>query len=127
MSFLGIGWAFPVTAGPDGATALTASGEDTVRQAVWTILSTAPGERVMRPDFGCGIHDLVFDVMDVGTVATVARMVQEALDRFEPRITVLDVRAAPDPAEPNLLLVEIDYEIRSSNSRANLVYPFYLS
>ncbi|MGH3612869.1 MAG: GPW/gp25 family protein [Pseudonocardia sp.] len=124
--FLGSGWAFPVTADAAGGLR-TASGEDAVRQSIWAILSTAPGERVMRPDFGCGIHDLVFDVLDAATAGTVTRVVREALTRHEPRIAVLDVYVAPDAAEPGLLLIEINYELRSSNGRANLVYPFYLS
>jgi phage baseplate assembly protein W len=106
---------------------MTETGEDAVRQSIWTILSTAPGERVMRPDFGCGIHDLVFDVLDAGTASALARAVRDALARWEPRIAVLDVYAVPDRDEPNLLLVEVNYEVRSSNSRTNLVYPFYLS
>lgn len=124
--FLGSGWAFPVTADTAGGLR-TSSGEDAVRQSIWAILSTAPGERVMRPDFGCGLHDLVFDVLDAATAGTVTRVVREALARHEPRIAVLDVYVAPDPAEPGLLQIEINYELRSSNSRANLVYPFYLS
>ena len=125
--FLGSGWAFPVTTDDDTGELRTASGEDAVRQSIWGILSTAPGERVMRPDYGCGLHDLVFDVLDAATAGTVTRVVREALARHEPRIAVLDVYVAPDPGEPGLLLIEINYELRSSNSRANLVYPFYLS
>ena len=125
-SFLGSGWAFPVSADAAGGLR-TARGEDAVRQSIWAVLSTAPGERVMRPDYGCGIHDLVFDVLDAATAGTVTRVVREALAAHEPRIAVLDVYVAPDPAEPGLLLIEINYELRSSNSRANLVYPFYLS
>ena len=124
--FLGSGWAFPVVADTAGGLR-TAHGEDAVRQSIWAILSTAPGERVMRPDYGCGIHDLVFDVLDAATAGTVTRVVREALAAHEPRIAVLDVYVAPDPSEPGLLLIEINYELRSSNSRANLVYPFYLS
>ena len=81
----------------------------------------------MRPDFGCGIHDAVFDVNSSGTANAAAESVREALAIWEPRIDVLDVFAAPDPAEPNLLLIEINYQVRSTNSRFNLVYPFYLS
>lgn len=124
--FLGSGWAFPVKPDTEGALRTT-GGPDAVRQSIWTILSTAPGERVMRPDYGCGVHDLVFDVLDAATAGTVTRVVREALARHEPRIAVLDVYVAPDPAEPGLLLIEINYELRGSNSRANLVYPFYLS
>jgi uncharacterized protein len=122
--FLGTGWTFPVRLEEHGTVALTATGDETVRQSIWAILSTSPGERVMRPDFGCGIHDLVFGVLDAGTAGAVAGRVREALALWEPRIDVLDVFAAPDPAEPTVLLIEIDYRLRTTNSRFNLVYPF---
>jgi uncharacterized protein len=125
-NFLGTGWAFPVTVDGDGWIRSTAGGEQAVRQAIWTILSTAPGERVMRPDFGCDIHDQVFGVNRAGTANAVAQSVREALSLWEPRIDVLDVTAGPDPARPGVLLIEITYLIRSTNSRYNLVYPFYL-
>jgi phage baseplate assembly protein W len=124
--FLGVGWNFPVTTDPGGQIALTPSAEECIRQSIWMILSTAPGERVMRPDFGCGVTDLVFGVNNAGTATAVASAVREALATWEPRIDVLDVYAAADPHRPNVLLVEINYAIRANNSRFNLVYPFYL-
>lgn len=125
-NFLGIGWNFPI--GQDGGhqIALTADGEESVRQSIWTILATSPGERVMRPDFGCGLHDLVFGVNNAATATAVARAVREALAVWEPRIDVLDVSAMPDPAQANVLAIDISYRVRSTNSRFNLVYPFYL-
>jgi uncharacterized protein len=124
--FLGFGWNFPVTKDAGKQIALTPSAEDGIRQSIWMILSTAPGERLMRPDFGCGLTDLVFSVNNAGTANAVAAAVREALAMWEPRIDVLDVYAAADPQRPNVLLVEINYAIRSNNSRFNLVYPFYL-
>ena len=124
--FLGLGWNFPVTTDARGQIAPAPSAEEGIRQSIWLILSTAPGERMMRPDFGCGISDLVFGVNNAGTANAVTGAVREALSRWEPRIDVLDVYAAPDPARPNVLLIEIDYQVRSTNSRFNLVYPFYL-
>ena len=124
--FLGLGWNFPVRTDAGDQVALAPSPEEGIRQSIWVILSTAPGERMMRPDFGCGLADLVFGVNNAGTASAVAGAVREALSRWEPRIDVLDVYAAPDPGRPNVLLIEIDYQIRSSNSRFNLVYPFYL-
>jgi uncharacterized protein len=123
--FLGNGWAFPIGLDPQGQVRM-AAGEEGVRQSIWTILSTAPGERLMRPDFGCGIHDLVFGVNSPGTATAVSGAVREALAVWEPRIDVLDVFAAPDPAEPSVLLIEINYQVRTTNSRFNLVYPFYV-
>jgi uncharacterized protein len=124
--FLGVGWNFPVTTEPGGQIALTSNAEDNIRQSIWLILSTTPGERVMRPDFGCGLTDLVFGVNNAGTASAVASAVRESLATWEPRIDILDVYAAPDPQRPNVLLVEINYAIRANNSRFNLVYPFYL-
>ena len=125
IEFLGNGWAFPIGLDEHGQVRM-AAGEEGVRQSIWTILSTAPGERLMRPDFGCGIHDLVFGVNSPGTATAVAGAVREALAVWEPRIDVLDVFAAPDPADPSVLLIEINYQVRTTNSRFNLVYPFYV-
>ena len=100
--------------------------EESIPQAIWTILATAPGERVMRPEFGCGIHDLVFAVNDATTASRVAAEVRRSLVLWEPRIDLLDVTAAPDMTNPNQLLIRIEYQVRATNSRYNLVYPFYL-
>jgi phage baseplate assembly protein W len=123
--FLGRGWSFPVGL-DDGGQVRLADGEEGIRQSIWMILGTSPGERVMRPDFGCGIHDLVFGANNAATATAVAGAVRDALATWEPRIDVLDVYAVPDPSQPNLLLIEINYQVRSTNSRFNLVYPFYL-
>lgn len=123
--FLGSGWSFPITLDDDQHLQMS-TGDEGVRQSIWMILSTAPGERLMQPGFGCGLHDMVFGVNSLGTANAVASAVQTALATWEPRIDVLDVFAAPDASEPNLLLIEINYQVRSTNSRYNLVYPFYL-
>jgi len=124
--FLGLGWNFPVDCDDGGQVELAPDGEEGVRQSIWMILGTSRGERVMRPDFGCGIHDLVFGVNDAATATAVAGAVRDALAVWEPRIDVLDVYAVPDPSRPSLLTIEINYRVRSTNSRFNLVYPFYL-
>lgn len=124
--FLGLGWNFPVGLDSSDQIGLTSDGEESVRQSIWTILATSPGERVMRPDFGCGLHDLVFGVNNAATGTAVTRAVRDALATWEPRIDVLDVYAAPDPSRSNVLVIEINYQVRSTNSRFNLVYPFYL-
>lgn len=123
--FLGRGWRFPIGVDDDGRIG-EASEEDKVRQAIETILRTSRGERVMRPDFGCGIHDLVFDALSDEMLGRVQAEVSDALGKWEPRITVLGVVAQQDPQERTRLLVEIDYRIRSTNSRFNLVFPFYV-
>lgn len=123
--FLGVGWAFPIQLDDQKQIAM-ASGEESIRQAIWTILGTARGERMMRPNFGCGIHDFVFAPNNASTAGLVAREVREALILWEPRIETEHVAALPHPNQPNLMLIEITYRIRSTNNRLNLVYPFYL-
>jgi phage baseplate assembly protein W len=123
--FLGRGWAFPVAIDERGVIAGVAL-EEAVRQAIWLVLSTAPGERAMRPTFGAGLADLVFAPNTPATHGLVASAVRSALVEWETRIDVLDVAVSADPAEPARLLVEVDYSVRATNSRFNLVYPFYL-
>lgn len=124
QDFLGVGWNFPVTA--DGGRIAMARYEERVRQSIRLILETARGERVMRPEFGCGVHDLVFSAGDTTTAGLVALEVRRSLIRWEPRIDTLNVSAAPDPEHPERLLVSIDYRLRATNNRFNLTWPFYL-
>lgn len=124
--FLGVGWRFPLEVTPNGAIA-TSSAERKIEESVYLVLATARRERVMLPDFGCSLHDLVLAPGDAGTVAEVAATVREALVRYEPRIDVLAVDAASAPGEPSVLLVRVDYRIRANNARANLVYPFFVT
>ena len=124
-SFLGTGWKFPLDLDVNGGMAMV-SDEESIRQSIWQILSTAPGERVMRPDFGCGMHNLVFAPNTVGTAGQIINEVQEALIKWEPRIDVLTVDAIPDESKPNLLRIAIAYQVRTTNNHFNLVYPFYL-
>lgn len=123
--FLGTGWQFPVAVGANGAIVL-ASAEQDIAEAIRIILGTAKGERVMRPDFGCGIHERVFAVLNASTLGSVETEVREALVLWEPRIDVLRVAASPREAAEGRLLIEIEYRVRSTNTRYNLVYPFYL-
>lgn len=122
--FLGIGWKFPVSLDNGGVG--MAAYEESIRESIWIILATARGERKMRPDFGCGIHDLVFAVHSGETSGRVASEVRQALILWEPRIDLLDVSAHADEAEPTRLLIQIEYRVRATNNRFNLVYPFYL-
>jgi uncharacterized protein len=122
--FSGVGWRFPIQIANGKIAA--AQGEDTVRQAIWMILGTTPGERPMRPDFGCGIHALVFAPVNPNTLGQLASEVQQALIRWEPRIDVISVNAEPVTGRPQEIAIAIDYRVRANNSRFNLVYPFYL-
>ena len=123
--FLGRGWKYPIDLNADGHAEL-ASHEESVSQSIWIILGTARGERVMRPNFGCGIHNLVFSVNSAATSGLVAREVREALVLWEPRIDLLDVRTESQPGLPNTLLIHVEYRVRATNNVFNLVYPYYL-
>jgi len=122
--FLGKGWQFPVAVDDDGALAV-AEYEESVRQSIWVVLGTAKGERVMRPDFGCGIYDMVFGVNSSTAASEAAEEVRDALVEFEPRIDVLGVEVSPG-GDGEVLYVSIDYQVRATNTVFNLVYPFYL-
>ena len=123
--FLGKGWGFPVEIDSQHRIKQTES-EENIRDSIWIILATAPGERVMRPDFGCGIHNLVFAVNDAATTGQVAEDVRRSLVRWEPRIDVLDVSVSVR-GSGEILLINIHYRVRSTNNFFNLVYPFYLA
>jgi phage baseplate assembly protein W len=124
--FLGIGWKFPLQVTPNGRIA-QARAEQRVEESILLILATAPGERAMLPDFGCGIHDLVFAENNSTTITLVVHLVREALVKYEPRIDVLDVNADSTIDSPNLLLIRLNYRIRATNAIGNLVYPFYIT
>ena len=126
QSMLGRGWSFPIKPGPSGRLPLL-GGDEKIRQSIWLILSTAPGERQMRPEFGCGIHDLVFQPNTAALRGVVRARVQDALVRWEPRIDVLDVRVETPPGAQNYLLIRIDYRVRLNNAFYNLVYPFFIN
>ena len=121
--FRGTGWAFPVRVGAGAIEAV--SGDEDVRQSIHLILATAKGERVMRPDFGCGIHDLVFAAVSTQLIARVRREVEDALRTYEARIEVLRVAVATGSLAVGRLDVEIDYRMRTTNQTGNYVYPFY--
>jgi phage baseplate assembly protein W len=123
--FLGKGWSFPVALTHAGEIEIS-PGEKSIQEAIWIIIATAPGERLMRPEFGCGIHRLVFSLDDAATVGTVTEEVRLALIRWEPRIDVLGVDTEVRE-RGEMLLINIHYRVRSTNNFFNLVYPFYLT
>jgi uncharacterized protein len=129
--FLGVGTAFPLALDPATSGLARAEYEESVRQSIHIILGTAKGERVMRPDFGCGIHDLVFENASAATAGRIQQEIRQALLRLESRIDVLDVDVRQggqggQRGERNQLLIHIEYEVRATNNAFNLVYPFYL-
>ena len=123
--FLGRGWAMPVTL--DSRTGLVkfAEYEEDIRQSILIVLETSPGERVMRPNFGCGIHDLVFEAIDSTAIQRIRSVVTEALRRCEARIEVIDVRVEEATTVQGQLLIELEYRVRLTNQTGNLVFPYY--
>lgn len=122
--FVGAGWAFPLGVNGHGSIALV-RGERELEQAMHLILSTYPGERPMRPDFGSRLRDHVFATITTDTAALIADAVRTALLRWEPRVDVRAVDVLPDEREQGLLYIDIQYTVKETNDHRNLVFPFY--
>ncbi len=123
--FLGRGLKFPIQIDQRGGVALTQN-ENKIRESILIILNTAKGERMMRPEFGCDIHEFVFSVIDTSTLALIKAAVREALILWETRIEVLAIEITTEKIRDDAIEIHIDYKIRSTNTEFNLVYPFYL-
>ena len=122
---IGSGLAFPLQVDRRGGIAL-ARDETDIEQAIELILATAPGERPMRPEFGCGVHDFVFDTIDAGTVGKMELAIRDALDRWEPRVVVQTIEFDLSGVGEGRLMIDIGYRVRATNTMRNLVYPFYV-
>lgn len=123
--FLGRGWAMPVELDPRTGLVAGVAYEEDIRQSILIVLETAPGERVMRPNFGCGIHELVFTAVDSTAIQRIRSVVEEALRRCEARIDVLGVTVDEAATAEGKLLIELEYRVRKTNQVGNLVFPFY--
>lgn len=123
--FLGRGWKFPIVVDSTGSIALSEYEQD-IREALRIILLTAKGERVMRPEFGAGLYDFVFESMSATTIGRLQAAITDALGKWEPRAQVIGVRVEPDQGDNGKLLIDIEYRVRATNNRFNLVFPFYL-
>lgn len=124
MDFLGVGLGFPLRV--ENGKIAWSKYEDSIKESIMLIIGTSIGERVMRPDFGCGLHDLTFSTNDMSTASFAIFHVEEALKKWEPRIELIKVDANADEQEVNRLNINIEYRVISSNTRYNLVYPFYI-
>lgn len=124
--FLGRGWKYPVNVDNSHEIAMSEYDKD-IEEAILIILGTAKGERIMRPDFGCGIHDMVFASINSATLTVMENSVQEALLSWEPRIDLIEIKVNDEQAQNGKVMISIDYSVRNTNKRYNLVYPFYLS
>lgn len=124
--YIGQGLAFPLQIGPRGTIAL-ATGERDIEQAIRIVLGTMIGERVMRPEFGCRIHELVFAPHNAATEGLAVLYVKQALNRWEPRIDVVAVEVESDAVNEGALLLQIKYRVKDTHNERSIVYPFYLS
>ena len=124
-AFIGAGISFPLRLDPSGALALS-TGPQEIEEAIRLILGTSPGERPMRPEFGCRIHEYLFASADSETANAITREVRGALQRWEPRINVTDVVVSFDTLDHTLLYIDVRYSIKATNDRRNLVFPFYV-
>jgi hypothetical protein len=122
--FIGKGWSFPLGVSATGGIALS-GGDDEIAESIRLILGTAIGERPMRPEFGCGIHDLTFSAVDSSFSGLVSYEVRGSLLRWEPRIDVADITVTLDPHREGVVLIGVEYALRTTNDRRNLVFPFY--
>jgi phage baseplate assembly protein W len=124
-SFTGRGFSFPMGVGSDGSIRFTRGAED-LDSSIRVVISTAPGERLMRPQFGCRIWELLFEPVNANTLGLMAQAVGDALLQWEPRVDVTGVECTPDQRDPFLVNIHISYKVRATNDRRNLVYPFYV-
>jgi phage baseplate assembly protein W len=123
--FIGKGWRFPIKVNTRGGLSWS-EGPGRIQDAIWLIIATGLGERVMRPRFGAGVHDFVFQPNSPLTRTTLAESIKHALVEWEPRIDLEVVRVDPVPDEVSQVLVTIEYRVRTTNELFNMVYPFYL-
>lgn len=124
-SFLGKGFKFPIQVDEATGRFMMSSYEEDIRESIWIILNTRPGERVMRPEFGCRIYDYLFETMNYTVVTAMAETVREALFVWEPRIRDIEVKIETERISEGIVDIHISYVVRSTNNPYNLVYPFY--
>lgn len=127
QNFLGTGWSFPPTFRKGGADVDLVSGMDDIHQSLQILLSTRMGERVMQEDFGCDLNNVLFEEMDQGLINTLTSLVADAILYHEPRITLDNLDVSESAEAQGLLLISLEYTVRSTNSRFNMVYPFYIN
>lgn len=123
--FIGRGITFPMRVDQSGSIAM-GNGADDIDANLKVVLITAPGERVMRPQFGCRIWDLVFEPINANTLGLMSEAVKDAVSQWEPRVDLVDVDVVPDPAEPGRVRIELRYRVKATNDVRNLVHPFYV-
>lgn len=126
-SFLGRGWAFPPRFGAGGSQVQTVSEREDIEQSLGLVLATRPGERVMQDDFGCELGEFLFEEITDGLIGRLRSVIEDAILHHEPRVHLDEVDVTADDALAGLLHITVSYTVRATNSRYNMVYPFYLN
>lgn len=126
-AFLGVGWGFPPEFYKHGEVleAKMVAEEEDIRESLRILLSTRPGERVMQPDYGCGLHAMVFEGLDESTATELKDIIQRAILFYEPRITLESIDVNTEDELEGRLKIQLNYNVRKTNTRSNIVYPFY--
>ncbi|MEY2633361.1 MAG: hypothetical protein RIR00_2015 [Pseudomonadota bacterium] len=124
-NFLGTGWRFPPTFNLNGSQTSMVSAEDDIRESLSILFATTPGERIMQPGYGCDLRALVFAEIDASTLTAIQDMITQAVRHYEPRIDLNSVHIDDSQAENGLLQLTLNYTVLSTNTRSNMVYPFY--
>jgi len=125
-SFLGVGPSFPFIQLDSNSNIKTSQYEEKIKESIIIILGTSKGERLMRPNFGCGIHDFVFETINTSILTRIKLAVSEALVLWEPRINLLNVDVSTQDIKKGILTIKIEYQVRTTNNQFNIVYPFFL-
>jgi phage baseplate assembly protein W len=127
QSFLGTGWGFPPTFTRQSRGVIMVRDEEDIRESLWILFSTSPGERLMVPEYGCQLREMIFQALTTSLLTQLKDMVSRAILDWEPRITVEDVNVAADPEVAGLVTIDVSYTVRTTNTRSNFVYPFSLN
>lgn len=126
-SFLGTGWSFPPSFTRGGAEVDMVSGVEDIHQSLQILLSTQRGERILQEEYGCDLNEVLFEEIDQGLINTLTNVIADAILYHEPRISLDKLDISESESERGLLLISLEYTVRSTNSRFNMVYPFYLN
>jgi phage baseplate assembly protein W len=126
-SFLGTGWGFPPAFSAGGAEVEMVSDDDDIHESLQLLLATRRGERVMQERYGCNLDECLFAEIDHALIQQVESLIHDAILRDEPRVELLDLDVSPDPNQASVLRIEMSYSIHQTNSRYNMVFPFYLN
>ncbi|MCR6642798.1 MAG: GPW/gp25 family protein [Sporocytophaga sp.] len=125
-TFLGIGWKFPPTFDKTSGSIMLVSEEEDIRESLFILLSTKPGERTMLPEYGCDLNKMIFESIDSSLITEMKGMIENAILYFEPRIILNEIDISQDRTNDGLLLIDVQYTIRKTNKRSNMVYPYYI-